>query len=90
MGYQNCSMRVVSTFLLAPSNSSSAIVYSVITELPAVFLLYDSAFWCSAYVLFLFAVSVWNGGGFYIEVFGRKYVLTHQQLPQNANCAPQV
>ncbi|KAI0771965.1 hypothetical protein BD413DRAFT_604100 [Trametes elegans] len=49
------------------------LVYSVITELPAVFLLYDSAFWSSAYVLFLFAVSVWNGGGFYIEVFGRKF-----------------
>ncbi|KAL7282194.1 hypothetical protein ACG7TL_003663 [Trametes sanguinea] len=49
------------------------LVYSVITELPAVFVLYDSAFWSSAYVLFLFAVSVWNGGGFYIEVFGRKF-----------------
>ncbi|KAI0370166.1 hypothetical protein BV20DRAFT_966770 [Pilatotrama ljubarskyi] len=49
------------------------LVYSVITELPAVFLLYDSAFWSSAYVLFLFGVSVWNGGGFYIEVFGRKF-----------------
>ena len=49
-------------------------MYSIITELPAVFLLYDSAFWSSAYILFLFAVSVWNGGGFYIEVFGRKYV----------------
>ena len=47
-------------------------VYSIITELPAVFLLYDSAFWSSAYILLLFAVSVWNGGGFYIEVFGRK------------------
>jgi hypothetical protein len=23
----------------------------------------------------IFAVSVWNGGGFYIEVFGRKFVL---------------
>ena len=49
-------------------------MYSIITELPAVFLLYDSAFWSSAYILFLFAVSVWNGGGFYIEVFGRKCV----------------
>ena len=25
--------------------------------------------------MFIFAVSVWNGGGFYIEVFGRKYVI---------------
>ncbi|KAM5534871.1 hypothetical protein V8D89_011426 [Ganoderma adspersum] len=49
------------------------LLYSIITELPAVFLLYDSAFWSSAYILLLFAVSVWNGGGFYIEVFGRKF-----------------
>lgn len=48
------------------------IVYSIVTELPAVFLLYDSAFWSSAYILFLLAVCTWNGGGFYIEVFGRK------------------
>lgn len=38
------------------------------------FVLYDSAFWSSVYLLILFAVSVWNGGGFYIEVFGRKCV----------------
>ncbi|KAI1789008.1 hypothetical protein LXA43DRAFT_600403 [Ganoderma leucocontextum] len=49
------------------------LLYSIITELPAVFILYDSAFWSSAYILLLFAVSVWNGGGFYIEVFGRKF-----------------
>jgi hypothetical protein len=23
--------------------------------------------------MFIFSVSVWNGGGFYIEVFGRKF-----------------
>ncbi|KAI0650133.1 hypothetical protein C8Q79DRAFT_998052 [Trametes meyenii] len=49
------------------------LVYAIITELPVVFLLYDSAFWSSAYVLLLFAACVWNGGGFYIEVFGRKF-----------------
>ena len=47
-------------------------VYSVLTELPAVFVLYDSSFWSGVFLLFIFAVSVWNGGGFYIEVFGRK------------------
>ena len=26
-------------------------------------------------MLFIFSVSVWNGGGFYIKVFGRKYVI---------------
>ncbi len=47
-------------------------VYSIITELPAVFLLYDSPFWSAMFLLLIFSVSVWNGGGFYIEVFGRK------------------
>ncbi|KAJ3479336.1 hypothetical protein NLI96_g9123 [Meripilus lineatus] len=49
------------------------LVYSVLTELPAVFLLYDSSFWSGAFLIFIFSVSVWNGGGFYIEVFGRKF-----------------
>jgi len=27
----------------------------------------------ATFLLFIFSVSVWNGGGFYIEVFGRKF-----------------
>ncbi|KAJ7499292.1 hypothetical protein FB451DRAFT_1384998 [Mycena latifolia] len=49
------------------------IVYSVLTEVPAVYLLYDSPFWSGAFLIGILAVSVWNGGGFYIEVFGRKF-----------------
>ncbi|KAI0698601.1 hypothetical protein BC835DRAFT_1333991 [Cytidiella melzeri] len=49
------------------------LVYSILTELPAVFLLYDSSFWSAIFILIIFSVSVWNGGGFYIEVFGRKF-----------------
>ncbi|KAI0347433.1 hypothetical protein BDW22DRAFT_1351871 [Trametopsis cervina] len=49
------------------------LVYSVATELPAVFLLYDSPFWSAVFLFVIFGVSVWNGGGFYIEVFGRKF-----------------
>ncbi|KAG2071950.1 hypothetical protein BDR04DRAFT_1097613 [Suillus decipiens] len=49
------------------------LVYSLLTELPAVFLLYDSSVWSGTFLLFIFSVSVWNGGGFYIEVFGRKF-----------------
>lgn len=49
------------------------LVYSLLTELPAVFLLYDSPIWSGAFLMFIFSVSVWNGGGFYIEVFGRKF-----------------
>jgi len=35
--------------------------------------LYESSFWSGAFLIFIFSVSVWNGGGFYIEVFGRKF-----------------
>lgn len=42
-------------------------------ELP-VFKLYQSSFWSATFLFGIFSVSVWNGGGFYIEVFGRKYV----------------
>jgi len=48
-------------------------VYSLVTQLPAVYLLYDSPLWSGLFLLFIFSVSVWNGGGFYIEVFGRKF-----------------
>lgn len=39
------------------------------------FLLYDSATLSAIFLLIIFSVSVWNGGGFYIEVFGRKSVV---------------
>lgn len=49
-------------------------VYSILTELPAIYLFYDSPRWSGTFLILIFAVSVWNGGGYYIEVFGRKYV----------------
>ncbi|KAJ7283428.1 hypothetical protein C8J57DRAFT_734828 [Mycena rebaudengoi] len=49
------------------------LLYSVLTEVPAVFLLYDSPFWSGTFLILILSVSVWNGGGFYIEVFGRKF-----------------
>ncbi|KAK7061395.1 integral to membrane protein [Favolaschia claudopus] len=49
------------------------LVYGVLTEAPAVYLLYDSPFWSGAFLILILSVSVWNGGGFYIEVFGRKF-----------------
>ncbi|KAE9410405.1 hypothetical protein BT96DRAFT_871272 [Gymnopus androsaceus JB14] len=57
----------------APAFMFGQLIYSLVTELPAVFLLYDSPFWSGAFLIFIFSVSVWNGGGFYIEVFGRKF-----------------
>lgn len=49
------------------------LVYGILTEIPAVFLLYDSPRWSGGFLVLIFGVSVWNGGGFYIEVFGRKF-----------------
>lgn len=49
------------------------LIYAILTELPAIFVFYRSSFWSAAFLIFIFAVSVWNGGGFYIEVFGRKF-----------------
>ncbi|THG99537.1 hypothetical protein EW145_g7247 [Phellinidium pouzarii] len=48
------------------------LIYTMVVELP-VLVLYQSSFWSATYLLFLFSMSVWNGGGFYIEVFGRKF-----------------
>ncbi|KAF7313510.1 hypothetical protein HMN09_00506900 [Mycena chlorophos] len=48
-------------------------VYSILTEVPAVYILYDSPRASGAFLLLILSVSVWNGGGFYIEVFGRKF-----------------
>ncbi|TEB35472.1 hypothetical protein FA13DRAFT_1684064 [Coprinellus micaceus] len=49
------------------------LVYAIFTEIPAIFLLYKSPTWSAIFLLFIFSVSAWNGGGFYIEVFGRKF-----------------
>ncbi|KAG8838380.1 hypothetical protein FRB91_007649, partial [Serendipita sp. 411] len=48
-------------------------LYSIATEVPAVWFLYDSARLSTLFLFLIFGVSVWNGGGFYIEVFGRKF-----------------
>lgn len=48
-------------------------VYAIITELIPVLVLYKSVTWTAIYLLVCFSVSVWNGAGFYIEVFGRKF-----------------
>ncbi|ESK93612.1 integral to membrane protein [Moniliophthora roreri MCA 2997] len=56
------------------------LVYTILTEVPAVYVLYDSPFWSGAFLILIFGVSVWNGGGYYIEVFGRKFERELEQL----------
>lgn len=58
------------TVMLTVLNATS--VYTVITELPAALLLYNSPISSAIFLIIIFSVSVWNGAGFYIEVFGRK------------------
>ncbi|KAG9003512.1 hypothetical protein FRB94_003095, partial [Tulasnella sp. JGI-2019a] len=48
------------------------LVYTIITEIPALFL-YHSPIASCVFLLLIFGVSVWNGAGYYIEVFGRKF-----------------
>ncbi|TFY80561.1 hypothetical protein EWM64_g3456 [Hericium alpestre] len=57
----------------APYFMIGQFVYAVLTDVPPVFLLYDSPRWSGAFLILIFAVSVWNGGAYYIEVFGRKF-----------------
>lgn len=48
-------------------------VYTFVTLLVPVFVLYNSKVWCTVYLLAVFGVSVWNGASFYMEVFSRKF-----------------
>ncbi|KAI6105421.1 hypothetical protein F5141DRAFT_1123597 [Pisolithus sp. B1] len=57
----------------APYFMVGQFAYSILTELPAIYVLYDSPRWSGTFLILIFAVSVWNGGGYYIEVFGRKF-----------------
>lgn len=45
-------------------------IYTFVTLLIPVFVLYDSKFWCSTYLIALFAISAWNGASFYSESWG--------------------
>ncbi|TIA88977.1 hypothetical protein E3P92_03979 [Wallemia ichthyophaga] len=47
--------------------------YTIVTLLPAVFILYDSKVASGMFLLFIFGVSTWNGASYYVEVFGRRF-----------------
>jgi hypothetical protein len=67
------------------------LIYTILTCLPVVYLLYYSSLWSGKHLTFpstsrdrhlpslglfligIFGVSAWNGGGYYIEVWGRKF-----------------
>ncbi|BGP16279.1 hypothetical protein JCM10213_007724 [Rhodosporidiobolus nylandii] len=48
-------------------------IYTFVTLLIPVFVLYDSKTWSSVYLVWMFATSVWNGASFYMEVFSRRF-----------------
>ncbi|GAA5856791.1 hypothetical protein JCM8547_008846 [Rhodosporidiobolus lusitaniae] len=48
-------------------------LYTFVTLLIPLFVLYDSKFWSCVYLLWLFMTSAWNGASFYMEVFSRRF-----------------
>jgi hypothetical protein len=50
------------------------LTYNLCTVLPTVFL-YQHFKLHSAFLIIMFAASVWNGASYYIEVFSRRYIL---------------
>jgi hypothetical protein len=49
------------------------LVYNVVTSIPTYYLYRH--FWLhTAFLILMFAVSVWNGATYYIEVFSRRYI----------------
>lgn len=48
-------------------------VYSIIFMIPAATILMHSHTASDLVIILLFVVAVWNGGNFYVEVFGRKF-----------------
>lgn len=66
-------LQSVPTQYRLPGFMFGQLLYTVVTELPAAFLLYHSPTASVIFLLIIFGVSVWNGAGYYIEVFGRKF-----------------
>ncbi|BGO91426.1 hypothetical protein NBRC10512v2_003696 [Rhodotorula toruloides] len=48
-------------------------IYTFVTLLIPIFVLYDSKIWSSIYLVALFAISAYNGASFYMEVFARRF-----------------
>ncbi|CEP16576.1 hypothetical protein [Parasitella parasitica] len=49
------------------------LIYNIVTSIPTYFLF--RYFWLhTAFLIGMFAVSVWNGANYYIEVFSRRYI----------------
>jgi hypothetical protein len=49
------------------------LVYNIVTSIPTYFL-YRNFYLHTVFLMAMFAVSVWNGANYYIEVFSRRYI----------------
>lgn len=49
------------------------LVYNMVTSVPT-FFLYKNFYLHTTFLIAMFAVSVWNGANYYIEVFSRRYI----------------
>jgi hypothetical protein len=60
--------------------------YSTVTLIPTYFLF--KHFWLhSVFLVVMFAVSVWNGANYYIEVFSRRYILELENIKSGEKTA---
>jgi hypothetical protein len=69
--FVRCTIRVVIICLGGIDTDDACFarqIYTVITIAPPVFILYNSKFWSGVWLISFFAISVWNGGTFTIEV----------------------
>lgn len=65
-------------------------VYTIVCTLPAPILFYRSEKASAAFLICILTMSVWNGAGWYIEVFGRKFEKELDALRRELDAAKEV
>ncbi|KAK4687742.1 hypothetical protein P7C73_g2372, partial [Tremellales sp. Uapishka_1] len=63
------------------------LIYSIIFMIPPATLFIRNATASSVFLITIFSVSVWNGGTFYVEVFGRKFERELEKLRKEMDAA---
>lgn len=57
------------------------LIYNVVTSIPT-YLMYKYFYLHTGFLIAMFAVSVWNGANYYIEVFSRRYISEIESIKQ--------
>lgn len=64
--------------------------YTIVCTLPAPILFYRSSRASAVFLLFILTMSVWNGAGYYVEVWGRRFEKELQALQKELDAAKEV